>query len=92
LSNLSKFSRISVIVITLFFLLILNARSGLIGFLLALCFIFDIRKIFIEKPVYVFFSMLLLIVIFMHISPDFQHISSFFESSNSRIYNIFSGN
>lgn len=92
LSKISKHFKIVIALITLFFLLILNARSGLIGFVLALCFIFNIRKAFIENPLVIIFCLLLGVIISIVIIPDFQLVFSFFESSNSRIYNIISGN
>ncbi|HEM7973298.1 TPA: O-antigen ligase family protein [Citrobacter farmeri] len=92
LSKISKPFKIAIALITLFFLLILNARSGLIGFILALCFIFNIRKSFIENPSAIIFCLLLGIIIFIVIIPDFQFVFSFFENYNSRIYNIISGN
>jgi hypothetical protein len=92
LSKASKMLKVSIIIITLFFLLILNARSGLIGFLLALIFIFKVRRYFIKKPIYII-SIVLIIICSIFVSiPNIHFLSSFFENYNSRIYNIFSGN
>ncbi|NIY46205.1 O-antigen ligase family protein [Cedecea colo] len=92
LAKLSKLFRIIIIATTLFFLLILNARSGLVGFIFGLCFIFNIRENLIKKPVFIISCILFLFVIIFLIIPDVQIVLAFFENSNSRIYNIFSGN
>lgn len=92
LSRTSKTLKIVIILITLFFLLILNARSGLIGFLLALCFIFNVKKVVSEKPIFIIVGLLIALISFVILIPDIEFISSFFENYNSRIYNIFSGN
>lgn len=77
LSKISKQFKIVIALITLFFLLILNARSGLIGFILALCFIFNIRKAFVENPVVIIFCLFLGVIISIAIIPDFEFVFSF---------------
>lgn len=92
LTRMSKPVKIILIVFTLFLLLILNARSGLIGFILGLLFILNIKRTLKHYPIIAFFSCFLIIISIVSITPDLAAVSSFFENSNSRIYNIFSGN
>ncbi|WP_367088484.1 hypothetical protein [Enterobacter hormaechei] len=78
LSRTSKTLKIVIILITLFFLLILNARSGLIGFLLALCFIFNVKKVVREKPIFIIVGLLIALISLVILIPGIEFISSFF--------------
>ena len=92
MTKIKVFNSILIIILTLACLFVLNSRSALFSFLLALVFLFPLKKYVIKHPLQLILSIIAIMLIPFFIYGEVISFVNNIHEYNDRIFNIFSGN